>query len=177
MKRYLRICDAYLKTFDDSADISEADPNARQMVTVWPRRDIKAVRRFDAESGDSDQECKSAVLHYAYAAAHVWKKKFELHGARVGVGRGPFLVAWAQTAAPAKGAVTVLTLDLSGSDNTEEIQTAFRLWARQIERDPQGWQNSWRKQDWRFYAASMLNTYGQRVIDALAIVRHAGFIG
>jgi hypothetical protein len=175
LARYQRICETYLRVLDDSAVVDEVDPHALQMVTVWPRADLKSVRSFDPETGNAHDECQRAIAHYAYASAHIWMKKFETHGAQFPVARGPYLVAWSQRAAAKKSSV-VLTLDLSTLDSTPEIENAFRLWGKQIEDDPRHWQSSWRPTDWKFYTASMLNTYGQRIIDALAIVKHAGFI-
>ena len=176
LSRYQRVCEAYLNVLGDSAAIDQVDPNALQMVTVWPRTDLTTEQSFDPENGDVHRECQIAISHYAYPAAHVWMKKFEASGAHISLAQGPYLVAWAQD--PVAGnAVTILTLDLSAMESSAEIENAFRLWANQIEEDPHQWQKSWRPDDWKFYAAGMLNAYGQRVVDAIAIVKHAGFIG
>jgi hypothetical protein len=175
LQRYMRVCEAYLTVLNDSSDVERVDPFALQMITVWPRRDISAVRPFNSDASASATECQSAVAHYDYSAAYVWEKKFEARGAKLSVGRGPYLIAWAQHRR-ARKSVTVLTLDLSAMESTPQIENAFRLWANQIEGDPDSWQKSWQPQDWRFYTASMLDAYGQKVIDALAIVKHAGFL-
>lgn len=173
LARYQRICEGYLRGLDDSKAVDQIDPNALQMVTVWPRTDLTDVRSFDPQTGNAHNECQRAIAHYAYPAAHLWMKKFEMHGAHFPIARGPYLVAWSQRAS---GKTVILSLDLSQLDTNAEIDNAFLFWKKQIEDDPRQWRSSWSPAGWKYFTAGLLNAYGQRIIDALAIVRRAGFV-
>ena len=172
--RYLRICEAYLRVFDDAIEIQFADPETVQMVTVWPRGDLEENRSFEPEDeADVARECKSAVSNYSYATAHLWMKQMKVSRSEK---RGPFLIAVARDGRGRNAPFTVVKLDLSGIESRSQIENAFHLWIKEIEANPSAWRRAWRPKVWKFYVASRLNQYGKQVIDAMTIVRKSAIL-
>lgn len=172
--RYLRICTAYLNTFDDAVEVWNADPDAVQMLTAWPRTDLEAPLSFDAVHDDADGECRRAVAHYSFVTAHLWMSRMKAGPAAK---RGPYLVAVARDGRGKGAPLTILKLDLSRMETESQIENAFHLWMAEIEKNPRSWNSAWRPQVWKLYVASMLNQYGKQVFDAITIVRHAATSG
>lgn len=171
LKRYRRICEAYLTTLPDAVVTGEDTPDSRQMVTIWPRRDITKPRSVDvATPGAAATECVRAVRNYDYAAAAAWLRDVPGRAGLNRVSPGPFLVAWAPPSAIAKPQSVVLLFDLSDFDLTSEIERAFRVWKEAIEEDPPLWEKGWNVEWWKARTAAKLDRYGKQIASALALV-------
>ena len=169
--RYQRICEAYLTILPDAIVMDRFDPDARQMVTIWPRKDIANPISVDVTMPTAAQaECNRAIRNYAYPVATAWLARVPK---RAGLDRtrpGPFLVAWAPSSEIGNEKSALLIFDLSDFERTSAIQKAFRIWKAEIENDPKLWNKGWNITRWKAHTAAKLDRYGTQISSAIKMV-------
>lgn len=132
--RHMFFCKAYMAV--DSP--SEGGQQTAQLATVWPltlkSEDNKLYSILPVEAA-----CSQAVQYYDYDLA----KQIAHSIGDSADGEGPFLVAWSPGTEFRKPGVTLLFDDLSDVKTPEQAIAAFKMWRKDIERDPVLWKNGW----------------------------------
>lgn len=169
--RHRRICHAYLTTLPDATMTREQVPELRQMVTLWPRRDIKKPLSLHTSTQAAvAAQCERAVKNYDFVTAAVWTALIPKQAGVNRTRRGPFLIAWAPASAIGRAKSDLLLFDLSDFEQTSAIQRAFRIWKAEIENDPTLWNRGWNMNRWKAHTAAKLDRYGKQISGAIKMV-------
>jgi hypothetical protein len=170
-KRYHRICEAYLTTLPDAVATGKESPDLRQMVTIWPRKDIVKARSVSGSTfAAAVAECNRAVDNYDYATATAWLARVPKRAGLDRLSRGPFLIAYAPPSTIGDARAALLAFDLSYLDEANDSQRAFRIWKDEIEEDPKLWEGGWNVERWKAWTASQLDKYGTIITSAISLV-------
>jgi hypothetical protein len=171
-QRALLICRAYVSALPDSRAMYALDPSRRQMVTVWPRRDLLSYASVPAPTTEASlaKLCDTAVQNYYYEAAQTWLARVPTRAGIDVSKRGPFLIAWAPPNGFNDPRNPILIFDLSDFDQQDVISEAFSVWKDRIEADPQLWENGWDMTRWRLFTRASLDHYGPEILAALQLV-------
>ena len=174
--RYLAACAAYVTVLPDSAVASAFAPDRPQMVTLWPRDDLRTPMSVQAPASPASlaQLCDAAVAHYAYLAADGWLSQLPRTVAFDRAARGPFLVAWAPPTALGRPNVPILRYDLSDFAAASEFTDSFTLWKNEIEDDPSLWASGWDLTRWRLKTRALSDRYAERIFAGLKLVPWIG---
>jgi hypothetical protein len=124
-KRYLAICDAFLRNLEPLASYTDTD-RALLMPTYW-------LLKRDAFHASDLTDCSRLIEVYDYASAKPM-------AAALGklASSGPILVAWKAPYPQGRDLGDELVLDLSAFAD-EDLDRALGIWMERIARDPSVW--------------------------------------
>lgn len=154
--RHEMICEAFFQTLISFSDLGV--PVAKQMVTVWPVERPELAADLNREDGP-EVACPRAVRGYDLLTALRAQRDAEAAGA-VLEGRGPFLLAWSPGSRKGARDALVMSHDLSDVTLSSEAKTIFAFWRREIEKDPELWENGFTLEALRFKVKLWLDRHG-----------------
>ena len=168
-ERYMRFCKAYLTVLPDAVVTARADPDRAQMVTLWPRTDLREAQslRTPPQGRKLDAACDDAVDNYAYEAAERWLARVPRRAGYTPGARGPVLVAWAPPASICDERAPMLIYDMSQLERRGAISDGFAIWKRDIEEQPELWRNGWNLTRWRLNLQALTDRYGEQIVSAV----------
>lgn len=146
-ERFAIFCEAYLAALptveeQEAVGVSAAE----QMVTVLPFRTEESASA--AKSLERDETCAFAVSRYGLIAAQSAIREATGAAARTdGVtgltGRGPYLLGWSPGRSKGERDSLVFVADLSDVVSAEQALSDMRIWADEIQLNPELWRDGW----------------------------------
>ena len=133
------------------------------MVTVWPVDTPGLANKINAEK--RELVCADAVPNYGLVLAQeaitsARRQKAEL------LGRGPF---WSPGAAKDDADALVLVSDMSDVTNNNQAKEIFVQWSRDIQDNPELWENGWNEQKLKLMVRLWADKWGAKILKAIGM--------
>ena len=149
--RYKKVCMSFMGDLESVTEIGPY-PKHSLMVTYWLVDSLVNLRR-------DSHNCDSLLAHYNYPKATIFLAQIK----KLSV-TGPVLLAFSSPPQTDSTLSDALVLDMSNFAD-EDIDMAFSIWKDRITRDPDGWNNGFTVNKLIYEFRSLINKYGQQILD------------
>ena len=163
--RHMMFCDAYIAALPHSSELFNV-PISKQMVTIWPIQANSIADKLNKMS--RSKVCSLAVEKYDLVTSLQAIKDAEVSG-YILKGEGPFLLAWSPAKNKGNADTPVLITDLSDIYSPEDAKQILSYWAKDIEDNPDLWNNGFNMEKVRVSLRHWADTFGPKII--------SGFMG
>jgi hypothetical protein len=157
--RYDMICNAYISALPHYTSLPL--PFKEQMVTVWPIDTDKEATQINEIA--RDKVCARAVPNYGLVPAQQAIEAAKTNKAVLN-GRGPFLLGWAPGSEMGQPDALVLVSNLSNVANLEDAKSVFQDWAKDIQENPDLWNNGWKMDKLTLFIRLWADRYGDEIL-------------
>lgn len=164
LDRLMKVCESYKAHLPPQSSRPDLPPQS-QMLTVWP------LDNPDAPKAKED-DCGYVLDHYDVSGGVAAIADARRQGARLN-GEGPFLIGWSPSASRGRMGQLVLTVDMSGFQTQQRIDSAFDYWQDEVIEKPALWRHGFSIESFRDSLQEFVNTSGPGIMDFVKLWKPA----